>query len=485
MASYAHDEAQAYFQRGLAAKDVVLTGTEPASDGEAAALLFGFGRAQGFTGQLADAWETLRRAFDYYAEAGDVTMAIAVAEYPLLFVAGLTSAVHMVERTLSLVPADSHEAGRLLSRYGLLVNLEAGDHERASDAFDRALAIAEREADVALEMRTLANAADTDWYQLRSQEVLRKSLRAIELARRANDPRTEAWPRFLSTFESVVACDLTGASEHAQEMLAQTERLQDRGLQALACLANAIAFCAQGDWLATREYLDRGLNLETKQSWILSYLALTEYETGNFRQGKTYVEQILEVMRATTPGPTGEYHFPAWVIPVVCRISGVVDGLDISREAAQVVLSSPYLTPRLASLRVGNALIAVLENDVTGAKERYDDLLQRPIEWAASDLAAGWPSTHRVLGMLAHTMGTLDQAAAHFEDSLDLCREAGFGPELAWTCCDYADMLLQRNSDGDRSKANSLLDESLAVSTELGMRPLMERVLSRIEILSA
>ena len=31
----------------------------------------------------------------------------------------------------------------------------------------------------------------------------------------------------------------------------------------------------------------------------------------------------------------------------------------------------------------------------------------------------------------------------------------------------------------------SLLDESLAISNELGMRPLMERVLSRREILKA
>jgi len=36
---------------------------------------------------------------------------------------------------------------------------------------------------------------------------------------------------------------------------------------------------------------------------------------------------------------------------------------------------------------------------------------------------------------------------------------------------------------GDREKAMSLLDESLAISSELGMRPLMERVLSRREIL--
>ena len=36
-----------------------------------------------------------------------------------------------------------------------------------------------------------------------------------------------------------------------------------------------------------------------------------------------------------------------------------------------------------------------------------------------------------------------------------------------------------------RKKAMSLLDESLAISTELGMRPLMERVLSWREILRA
>lgn len=46
-------------------------------------------------------------------------------------------------------------------------------------------------------------------------------------------------------------------------------------------------------------------------------------------------------------------------------------------------------------------------------------------------------------------------------------------------------MLLERNDEGDRAKANDLLDESLAISSELGMRHLMERVLSRREILRA
>ncbi len=49
----------------------------------------------------------------------------------------------------------------------------------------------------------------------------------------------------------------------------------------------------------------------------------------------------------------------------------------------------------------------------------------------------------------------------------------------------YAEALLQRNHPSDRERAMSLLDESLAISSELGMRPLMERVLSRREILKA
>jgi len=73
----------------------------------------------------------------------------------------------------------------------------------------------------------------------------------------------------------------------------------------------------------------------------------------------------------------------------------------------------------------------------------------------------------------------LDKATEHFDDGLAFCRKAGYRPELAWTCCDYSDTLRVRDAEGDRAKAMSLLDESLAISSELGMRPLMERVLAR------
>ena len=125
------------------------------------------------------------------------------------------------------------------------------------------------------------------------------------------------------------------------------------------------------------------------------------------------------------------------------------------------------------------ALMAVQRNDVKVATERHADLqsLTGTMPW----LIAG----DRLLGLLLQTMGNIGQSVAHFDGSISFCRKAGYRPELAWTCCDYADALRERDAEGDRDKAVSLLDESLAISRELGMRPLMERVLSRREILRA
>ena len=58
-----------------------------------------------------------------------------------------------------------------------------------------------------------------------------------------------------------------------------------------------------------------------------------------------------------------------------------------------------------------------------------------------------------------------------------------------WSCYEYADMLLNAGGDpstgSGRAKAMALLDEGLKIARELSMRPLMERVLARREILSA
>ena len=208
---------------------------------------------------------------------------------------------------------------------------------------------------------------------------------------------------------------------------------------------------------------------------LLRGRTVLEYEVGEYLQGEAYLERLLEVMRLTSPGPTLEYAATAVVIPMVARITGMDDRLDAAERAADIVLSSPSATSIATMLATqGLALVAVLRGSEDSAQQRYGVLESR--RGILVNTEGLFPD--RLLGLLAHTMGNLDDAAEHFEDALTFCRKAGYRPELAWTCCDYAETLLQRNESGDRTKAIALLDESLTICQELGMRPLMERVVA-------
>ena len=162
-------------------------------------------------------------------------------------------------------------------------------------------------------------------------------------------------------------------------------------------------------------------------------------------------------------------------IAAIARITGVTDRLGVAEAAAQAVLTAEPVTPIFAiNAKAALALLAVQKGDGSAATEPYTFLLEHrnTMVWMVS-------SVDRLPGLLALTMGNLDQSTEHFEEAIYFCRKAGYRPELAWTCCDYADALRERDAEGDRAKAIALLDESLAISSELGMRPLMERVLAR------
>ena len=140
---------------------------------------------------------------------------------------------------------------------------------------------------------------------------------------------------------------------------------------------------------------------------------------------------------------------------------------------------SDALPVSLHAAQIGLALIVVQRQDEAAASELYGAL--QPVAGSMVPQSNFGPglAVDRLLGLLAQTMGSLDKSAGHFDDALAFCRKAGFRPELAWACCDYADLLLERDGQGDRAKAEILLTESQEISSDLGMRPLTERVLAR------
>ncbi|MFQ6026479.1 MAG: tetratricopeptide repeat protein, partial [Dehalococcoidia bacterium] len=269
---------------------------------------------------------------------------------------------------------------------------------------------------------------------------------------------------------------------HVAEGMTVAERLRDRSWLTGTLTRSEWVSRIEGDWQAARESIDRGLALSPMDARLLCVGGLLEYQAGDFEQGEAYLERFLEALRSVAVGPSSEYGFAAGLMPLIGRITGSPYRSEIAESAAQAVLSSAFATPLVTlHTRTGLVLLAVERGDVAAAQEQYAAL--KPLQGIV--VPQFLVSVDRLLGLLAHTMGNIDQAAEHSEDALAFCRKAGYRTELAWACCDDADTLLQRDNPGDRERAMSLLDESLAISTELGMRPLMERVLSRRDILRA
>jgi DNA-binding CsgD family transcriptional regulator len=470
LAAYAYEEALVHFQRGLSAKE-----GRPV-DAETAALLFGLARAQAATlqrHQLHEAYISLNQAFDCYIELGAIPSALAVAEYPIPIVPGCTGVTHLFERALSLIPPESHQAGRLLACYGIALGVEEVDYARATEALQQALAIARNERDSTLELWALTCGAAVDGYHLQWSETLRKDRQAAQLARRISEPLATAFVRhFWAVLASLTLGDLPGAIQKAPAGLAVAERVRDCNSLSGMLWSNVVVSELQGNWEAARHYSDQGLAVAPSDQRLLGTRAVLEYRAGEFGEGEVYLRQLLESVLLTPPGPTLPYAMQAIVIPVVAQISGAADRLDAAEAAAQVILSAPAATPLFVKLaRTGLALLAQLRRDIAAARELYDALASQ-----RGTMSSFLIADDRLLGLLSTTQGQLDQAMVHFEDALAFCRQAGYRPELAWTCYNYAEALLQRGQPGDHARAISLLDESLAIAQELGMRLLAERV---------
>jgi DNA-binding CsgD family transcriptional regulator len=78
----------------------------------------------------------------------------------------------------------------------------------------------------------------------------------------------------------------------------------------------------------------------------------------------------------------------------------------------------------------------------------------------------------RYLGVLAATMGLLDDAVQHFERAVKMSTAIGARPALAQAQCDLATTLLARHGAGERARARQLARQSLESAEELGMAAL-------------
>ena len=444
------------------------------TDQESAAMASGLARAQAgvfSAARMGEAVATLDRVVAFYMDTGQIEDAINTAGIEIMAISGVrgggTRLATMIERVLPSVTDDYPEASRILSRYAHALAVERADGEGAQRAIDEAIAISRR-----LEREDLELAAMEVQLSLRNQSadwdgLHRDAVVVVEMSLRHDDQKKELRGHYFQGMANLALGRLSVAEPELQTMLSLAESLKDVHNLERALGFNAILCLMRGEWGGATRFSERIGEFVQSSGRADRYFMHARWATGDFDPHDDSSDPvILHDVYGNGPVP----------------ISDKSDLIAIVREYAASVYeddATTWLYKFPALLRL--ALIAVESSDRSNAAEYYD-ALQSHVPY--NDPFTGIHS-QRVLGKLGHLLGRQDESKAHFDAAIRFLEESGQRPELALCQSDYAEMLLDRATPGDREKATDLQDEAIAIATELGMKPLLERVLAQREILKA
>ena len=463
------------------------------NDEQRGSLFFGLGRARIALNQREKAVEALTQAFELFVRAGKTERALAAAQFPFVASFRDSGETKLCMRALELTSVNSLEAGRLQCQLSLALALEGRNYSDAGSAYDKALLIGQKHGDGMLETRALLVGAFIDREQLFLEKSLEKSRRALELCSEITDPLRSVASHHMAQEAMFAMGDFKQGEKNAAQELRVAEMMQDRFWLVLAYASNQRYRICKGDWDTARSLNDEGLKLNPKDPFLLINRARLEYETGNPGIGERYLSRYCDGLHVDAKRTWGardrQYASVALVIPLISRITGDTEFLNLAETSAQSIFDFPRYSPEWryrAAACLG--LISVALDNGDEAANRYTILESMIRDGPISQFRfcrGSMTYVEEQLGMISLTAGDFDRAITHFDKALEETRSGGNNPEFAWCCYDLARALHERGNLEDQKRAIDLLEEGTREAESLGMSPLVKHFFSLQHVLSS
>jgi DNA-binding CsgD family transcriptional regulator len=375
------------------------------------------------------------------------------------------------------------------------------------------------EEDSTLKARVLGSLAKALVFTGAFEEATVIEKQAVEMARRLGDPATLAATLEARFFSSRwqpehIATRLASAAE----LVGLSEKTGNREMALRAYNWRLFDLIELGDMQAVDRELVVLTRLveELRQPFYLyihvTFQAMRATFLGHFEEGERLAQQALAIgQRLRGQDALGLFGVQMFTLR---REQGHL------QELAPVVRRFVQVSPEISTWRPGLALIYSELGLEQEARTEFEHLathdfvdIPRDARWVAclvylSEVCAFLGDARRAavlyqcllahdgytlvvgptavcygaaayyLGLLAVTMCRWEEAQGHFAAALAMNARMGAKPALAHAQYAYAKMLLARAQPDDHAPAMSLLDAALAISLELGMHTLEERVVA-------
>jgi tetratricopeptide (TPR) repeat protein len=383
--------------------------------------------------------------------------------------AGNARIVELLELALASLPeADTIRRAEVLGALGQELHWWMGTEERRERLSAEAIAMARRLGDpetiaYVLCARNLAMAGTVD-----PREWLANADEAVELAVALGDPLLFANTTAHQFFAALMLGDGPLLSKHLATASAAFTDLKDPSGWLLTTSSYGTLAVTEGRFEEGERLIGEGFRVAQQAgdpnafTGYGSSICLTRLWQGRVAE----VTSVAEAFLSFLPGAAGVDH---------AIMAAIYSQLDM-REKAQAHLDQLDPSDRASLPRNGFWLGAL--QILARAAFLLDDVEKAEVVGGLLEPHAGLNALVGInpigsvdLGraLVATTCGRYDEAECHFESALASNRSNGWQVIVIETLVHYADMLLRRGRNGDRDRANVMLDDVISGSTEIGM----------------
>jgi tetratricopeptide (TPR) repeat protein len=470
LAQLAHDEAVTYYRQALELLD---TSEGPPDEAERVKLLIALGEAERRAGD-AGYRATLLRAARLAQARGDAdalaraALANSPGSKPAAFGATDHERVSVLEAAVQAVGADdSPTRARLLAILALEL-FHDSDRQRRLALSDDAVAIARRLNDPA----TLSQVLVARPFAIGGPDTLAERLantaELLEVAERLGDPVTAHrawWLRFRVAIEVADPEEADRCLEAEERLIAELGQPTFTWMTSLQRIARAFRTGDLGE-------VDRRMNAVFEQGRVagqadaLLYFAIHLFQLC-YEQGRPgeAEETLTTIMESASELPAAR----AMLALVHSELGRLEDAKALLDELAAADFTHLQVEASWVVALCYSAAVCATLRDTARAAALRQLLAPYPDHVAVFAVGLGIGSVSHYLGLLATTMGDLDEAEVHFADAEAIHTRIGAPTWSARTRLEWARMLLARRQPGDVERARDLLGHVLEGARELGL----------------
>ena len=470
----AHEESARHF--GAAVK--VLESKNAADPSRLCELLQNLGEAQKRAGQFASL-ETFQRSFDVARSVGAsdqmALAAIAVEWLTWSISKPDVNSVFLCKEALLALPADRRalRAKLLAAEARALKGL--GFAEKAAASVREAVELARQAGEPSTLCYVLELVLHMSSGPAHIGERLSYAIECLESARRAGDLERMMFGTTRWIYALFEAGEIAGGVDRAMEELESVVR-QIRQPQYSYVQAGFITMRAllegrftEAEQLALQALtLGQRLQSESAEGIFGMQMFMLRREQGRLHEVAPIVEMFVRE------------HSGSSFKPGLALMYAELGLMDKARTVYEELAVNEFMGIQQDALWAASITFLVEVCATLGDRDRAEVLYRMLSPYATYAVVAGeWASFgagSRFLGQLAATMGRWQEAESQFDQALAMNARMGAKPWLAHTQLQYAHMLLERSIAGDIERARTLLDESEAISRQLGMRSLETRI---------